>query len=289
MPRNRRELFRDAVGLAVAASYFADVDLKELVAAAEAADEPVVEAQSAAKRALCLAALVLRALTEHRLHPEPGVRQSVDMSTVGPDLAVLRVQRMKQEGLWEAWSVREQALLEKPLGSWQKQELIDSSWRVEDIGVLIWALESSADFPPYDRLAHETNLEANITKLVLDPPDAQPFIAHAKLRDVREIRKARDVAELWLWRARTTELQKKHVAPPEGMTFEGIIAEAARAGERDGLFKPIDNDFPALGRSYAKLSEIDWYRMRSIAWERLYALNWLCRYSDDWDHVPTDT
>ena len=169
-----------------------------------------------------------------------------------------------------------------------------SSWRVEALGVLVWALDSRTDFPPYDRLAHETNLEANIWKLILDISsldlrEAQAFIAQAKLRDARAIRNSRDVAELWLWRARTTELQRKHVAPPEGMTFEGIIAEAAKAGEQDGLFTAIDNDFPALGRSYAKLSETEWYRMRSIAGERLYALNWLCGYSDNWDTVPTDT
>lgn len=223
------------------------------------------------------------------MHPEPGEQSRTDLITAGQKVAVLQVEWMKQEGLWEAASVRERALFEKPFGSWERQELLDGSWRVEALAIFIWALGSRTDLPPYDRQAHETNLESDIASLVSHPPEPQSFIAHATLRDVREVRKARDVAELWLWRARTTQLQREHRTPPEGMTFEGIIAEAAKAGERDGLFKAIDNDFPALGRSYARLSETEWYRMRSIASERLYALNWLCGYSDDWDHVPTDT
>ncbi len=288
--RNRPIILVVAQGVLawLAASFFTGGTLVYLLKPwQEATDKPLVNAQSAAKRTLCLAALVYRGQTEHR-GPEAGDLPSADMNTKGQDFAALQVRWMKQQGLWKTASVRERALFEKPLDSWQKQEILDTSWRTEALGVLIWALNSSTDFPPYDRMVHETNIEANIRELTL-PRDARTFIAGARLRDVREIRKARDVAEFWLWRARTTQLQNEHVAPPEGMTFEGTIAEAARVGERDGLFTAIDNDFPALDRSYATLSETEWSRMRSIAGERLYALNWLCGYSDDWDNVSTGT
>ena len=241
-----------------------------------------MDPQLAAKRALCLSLLVLRAQAESQLHREPRDGRGVDIVTPEQDFAVRHVHLLKQEGLWEAASVRERALFEKPLGSWQRQEIVDGSWRQEALGVLIWALGSSTDLPPYD---HETNA----MEMATASREAQPFIAHAKLRDFREIDKARDVAELWLWRARTTQLRDKQVTPPKGMTFEGIIAQAAKAGERDGLFTAIDDDFPALGRSYAKLSKTEWYTMHSIASERLCALNWLCGYSDDWDNVPLGT
>lgn len=57
----------------------------------------------------------------------------------------------------------------------------------------------------------------------------------------------------------------------------------------DNLFKPIGNDFPALGKPYSQLTEAEWQTMRSIATERLYALDWLCGYSADWDNVRTST
>jgi len=243
-----------------------------------------ISAQSAAKRALCLASLVLRAQAEYQLHPEPGDQPSPN-GPVAQDFADSQLAWMKREGLLEAASVHERLLLEKPLGTWERQEVADGQWREEGLLVLMWALRPGTDLLPYDQIVSESEL----TKLVPHPSAAQAFIAKAKLRDFREISKARDVAELWLWRARTTQIQRDHVKLPKGRTFEEIIRTAATQAEKDGLFMSIDHDFPALGRSYAKLSETQWYTMRSIATERLYALNWLCGYSDDWDHVPTDT
>lgn len=243
-----------------------------------------VNAQSAAKRALCLASLVVRARAEYELHPEPGDTPNPN-GPVAPDFVANQVAWMKSEGLWEAASVHERALLQKPLGKWERQEVADGQWREEDLLVLMWALQPGTDLPPYDQMMSESDFD----RLVPAPSAAQAFIAKAKLRDVQEISKARDVAELWLWRARTTQLQRDHVTPPKGMTFEEIIRTAAAHAEKDRLFTAIDHDFPALGRSYAKLSETQWYTMRSIATERLYVLNWLCGYSKDWDAVPTDT
>ena len=243
-----------------------------------------INAQSAAKRALCLASLVLRAQAEYQLHPEPGDQPSPN-GPVAQDFAVSQLAWMKREGLWEAASAHERILLEKPLGTWERQEVADGQWREEGLLALLWALWPGTDLLPYDQIVSESEL----TKLIPHPNATQAFVAKAKLRDFREISRARDVAELWLWRARTTQIQRDHVKPPKGRTFEEIIRTAATQAEKDGLFTAIDRDFPALGRSYAKLSETQWYTMRSIATERLYALNWLCGYSDDWDHVPTDT
>ena len=139
--------------------------------------------------------------------------------------------------------------------------------------------------PAYDQPAFNSDL----MELVPHPGDSQAFIANAELRKAHAISEARDLAELWLWRARTTQLQREHSEPPKGMTYESIIAETAKKAQEDGLFTAIDGDFPALHRAYAKLSEREWETMRSIATERLYALNWLCRDAEDWDEVSTDT
>lgn len=204
---------------------------------------------------------------------------------VAPDFAVRQIVWMKQEGLWETASPHERALFEKALGSWKKQEIADSQWREEGLAVLVWSVSSGADFPPYDQLASESS----VIELVPKPWDAKTFVTHARLRDPLEISRARDTAELWLWRARTTQLQNEHTTLPKGMSLKSIISTAAKAAQADGLFTAIEDDFPALGRSYAKLSDKEWHTLRSIATERLYALNWLSGYSADWDNVPTDT
>jgi hypothetical protein len=231
-----------------------------------------------------LASLVLRAQTEYGLHPESGDSPGGDNSS-DPDLAENMKTWMKQEGFWEAASARERVLLEKPLGKWSRQEIADGQWREESLMVLLWALRPDLTMPAYDEQAFQTE----VLKSVPDPEASQAFVANAKFRDPGEIRKARDVAELWLWRARTTQLQRERYKLPAGTNLERIIALAAKKGQEDGLFKAIDNDFPVLRKAYAKLSPEEWKRMRSIATERLYGLNWLCAYAEDWDEIPTET
>ena len=110
----------------------------------------------------------------------------------------------------------------------------------------------------------------------------------ARLRSESEIGAARETAEAWLWRARTTFIQKnpEKYPPLDGWTYEEIIGAAAKNLQEKGLFKAIRNDFPAVGKSYAELSDEEWQTLRSIAGERLYGLNWICGYAEDWDRVP---
>jgi Domain of unknown function (DUF4272) len=242
----------------------------------------LVEARVAARRAFCLASIGARANLEYQLHFEPSP------STEGDgDADFLANQRkwMKGEGLWDALSPRERTLLEKPLGGWSNQEMADGQWRQEALAVLLWALQPAGELPEYDRQAFTTGIMDS-----LPPPSAiAKFTARAKLRDGSEITNGRDIAELWLWRARTTQLQLSHGTPPKGLTFEVLIAMTAKKAEQDRLFVAISNDFPAFKKAYSQLSDDEWNTMRSIAQERLYAFNWLCRYAEDWDAVPTDT
>ena len=53
----------------------------------------------------------------------------------------------------------------------------------------------------------------------------------------------------------------------------------------------IEEDFPANGKAYRKLSAQEWSEVRSVTFERHIALNWLCGYSlgNEWDQTPTET
>jgi hypothetical protein len=107
----------------------------------------LVSAQSAARRALCLASLVLRAKAEYQLRPAAEDRPDTD-STIDSDLVAKQETWMKQKGLWDAASPLERVLMEKPLGSWTRQEVADSQWGEEALAVLLWALKPGADLPP---------------------------------------------------------------------------------------------------------------------------------------------
>jgi hypothetical protein len=226
---------------------------------------------------MCLGSITARANLEHELLEKHEENSAEDQARFARNQKA----GMEEQALWQALSSRERSLMEKPLGTWEEQEAADGEWRKDSAVVLLWALGQGGELLPYDKEADDLAL----------PPfdDARKFINGAKLRSSEEIEKGRQAAELWLRRARTTQLQMEHVDPPKGMTFETIIGITAEGAEHSGYFKAVGKDFPAHGKPYSQLSEDEWETMRSIATERLYAFNWLCGYSADWDKVPTGT
>jgi TPR repeat protein len=253
-----------------------------------ASDQKLVSPQEAARRALCLRAFLRRCHIEARLlvaRQNPGgeakLRSGV-LETAARDINGW----LKDEALWLAASSNEKKALSLVPGSWSEQLIKNASWREQALTVIWWALGLTDGIPPYDAQAVGLSLAA---LTLLSSP--RQFVSDAKLRPEKDIFQAREIAENWLWRARTTQIQKEpeKYPPPPGWTYEKIIAAAADHWEKEGLFKALERDYPARGKPYSKLSEYEWFEMRSIATERLYGLNWLCRYSANWDSVPTET
>ena len=235
-----------------------------------------------AYRALCLGALLMRANLEDRLRntmPLPSAQPaSMFWEPVKSWLAKYNVSAFL--------SPKEKDLLGKPVGSWSLQDVVNSSWRAECLGVVLWALGRTNNIPSYDTQFSAPDILKHI------PMGRQPdeFVGKAKLRSSTDISKARDLAELWNWRARTTREQKSQVNLPPGMTFQQIISNSARQAHKAGMISsPIDNDFPLYGKSFGKLSEEEYQNSSSICQERHFALNWLTGHSEDWDNTPTET
>jgi len=155
------------------------------------------------------------------------------------------------------------------------------------VGVIGWALGLEDRIFPYDSQLDSTSF---VYRWQILSPTKQ-FVSSAHLRAEKEILQAREVAESWLWRARTTQIQKEpeKYPPPPGWTYERIIAMAAEHWEKEGLFQAIRGEYPAHGKAYCELADEEWQEVRSMATERLYGLNWLCKYSANWDLVPTGT
>jgi hypothetical protein len=156
--------------------------------------------------------------------------------------------------------------------------VVDSVWRGEALGTLLWALQL-LELPPYD-----------------EPFDPQTVstaeTAEGELRAAEDVELERDSARLWHWRARTTELQSTGALelPERYASFDQLVAATAMRGYEQGLLPaPLRGDFHAYGKVYRHLSPEQHAEAYLLALERHHALNWLLGEGASWDDVPLDT
>jgi hypothetical protein len=154
--------------------------------------------------------------------------------------------------------------------------VIDTVWRGEALGTLLWALQL-AELPPYDLpFTSEDVVEVDA--------------ADGRLRAPEQTALERDSARLWHWRARTAALRNGFALPAQYETLEQLIAATAMRGYEDGLLPaPLRGDFAAFGKVYRQLTAGEQSEAHSIAVERHHALNWLAGEGATWDDVPVDT
>ncbi|MGC9943319.1 MAG: DUF4272 domain-containing protein [Verrucomicrobiota bacterium] len=263
-----------------------------LGSSAESRESPepgIVAPPAAALRALCLRAFIRRFELEALLQgvrQHPGVVELLDPDGLRKEARRINAW-LKDEELWLTASENEKKLFKLSPGSWPKKIILNMAWRAEALGAIGWALHLTDKIPPYDAQLEPDSFVYHLQLF----GETKPFVSAARLRTEKEILAAREIAENWLWRARTTQIQKEpdKYPPPPGMTFEKVIALAATHWEKQGLFTAVNEDYPARGKAYAQLNDAEWQELRSIATERLYGLNWLCGYSANWDLVPTGT
>ncbi len=200
-----------------------------------------------------------------------------------------RVQRLRDNGLWEDMSRSERDFMEMGPTVVENQALIDAIWLAESAMCLLWALGYISEILPYDCQA-----EPEITNK-LPAESVQDLVKKAALRAADAIQKQRDLAELWHWRARTRQLQESGRMPSViegGLTIEKVLRlSATKAAENGALPAPIGDDFPAFGKAYRDLTKEEFSIATSIAMERHRALNWLCGFApgNRWVETPTDT
>ena len=235
----------------------------------------------AGMRALCIKWLIERAELEAALR-EPAATGNQE---VHRRISLIN-DAVKSEGCDAHLSEKEKSLFNSPAGTWGVSDIEDARARKEGLAVILWALSLVDEIPPYDE---EWDPEMLGEKLEAGMP-APEFLLIINLRPEHEIADARDSAELWHWRARTSLIMNAGAQAPEGLNFAEIISAAAAGAHESGdIPQPIGNDFPFFGKAYRDLDEQELERAALIAYERHFALNWLCGYSQDWDLTPTDT
>ncbi|QPC82726.1 DUF4272 domain-containing protein [Phototrophicus methaneseepsis] len=254
-------------------------------------DEPRIQnARAVAYRALCLGAILKRGEFEITLQgldddyalPEDARRH---MTSKHHDLNDQLYKWVDDENLTQYLIDTERTLLQKPLGSWRERTIISMSWRVESLGVMLWALRYLDSIPPFDVQFEPDDVLYPLD--VLTP--TVDFVWRAQLRPARTLIQMRDRAEGWNWRARATELERLGVQPPNGVPFREIIHETAhKARDKGHVPYLIDNDFPAFGKPFAELDSEQYALVSNIAYERYTALSWLCELSAAWEGIRID-
>jgi hypothetical protein len=247
--------------------------------------------EEAIVRALCLAAVVTRANAEYLIGSGEPAPVFVELVGAEPKEAPSALNRwIAREGLTAGLSPKERLLMNVAAGGWSKRDALDASWRREALMVLLWGLRIVELMPAPDAQIDIIDLLQSAWLL----RETDKLRTDARIRPTQDITKARNIAEFWLWRVRTTKLQHT----PDSLTdprttkekLDAIVAHAAQTGERDGLFTSIGGDFPAFGKAFRELNQSEWSLIHSICTERSYGLNWLCDVDGvEWDDVETST
>ncbi|MDQ7027354.1 MAG: DUF4272 domain-containing protein [Anaerolineae bacterium] len=249
----------------------------------------IQDSRTVAYRALCLGTLLKRREWELAVQNSgerfifDGVRDHVlqQYQQFNADL----LKWLAAEKIMPHLSKSEQRILNQPFATWSERTLTCIGWRIEALGILLWALKRVDTIPAYD--------DQFILKALLEPLDLLnptiDFIWLASLRPAEELQIARDCAEQWNWRSRATELERMGVRPPDGVTFSDVIRfTAERAIENRLLSYLIQGDFPAFAKAYVDLTDDEYALTSAIAYERYFALNWVCELSTSWEGIRID-
>lgn len=240
--------------------------------------------EATVRRLLCTGYLLIRHGVE--LHADTEKR-SVESIESGVSIMNDVKARIGRQGIRADFSECEWALLAKPVGAWTYRERTDTGWYYEHLGVLLAVLHLSPGLSPYDTQFHVPFEEFGW----IPHHSVSEVVDKTKMRPEAEIQQARDMAELWLWRART-EIHRQHQPVPQtpGWTYPQIIKLAAEQAVENGWIKETaKDDFPAYGKAYSDLDEKERRLCHSIALERLRIFNWLCGRGTDIDDVEVDT
>jgi hypothetical protein len=237
-------------------------------------------APEVARRLLCVVASSFRASME--VDPRgPHLPAFLQPDEDRKDLA----RWAKKEKLTKSASISETYWWTSPVGDLEDDDVEGAATVGYAVLPLLWALQHLQDMPPVD--VTDENTRRAMSDLPLYKPIA-PFVAAASLRPHAEIEAAREVAELWLFRARMLEEEDEETGKVPAQLKRELAARIARAQSAGADLPLVHGDLTVLGKPYSKLDEDEQDACYALAIQRLRALNWLCGYAADWDHVPVD-
>lgn len=220
-------------------------------------------AERVVRRALALTAVTARAILEQDPNPEAA-------KTYQDLLAWVRDLGIDDEFEPDEWEV-----LQRPLGRLDAPAQINSTWRLEGLVVLAWAL-GRFDVPPHDQLVELNPLWRSLG--LLDAKAARALLAKPTVRPRADIGALRNRLLALHWRLRNFHLN------PGVMDFTEY-ARTCWFGPLDVTGLPlVEGDLGLQGERLDRAADDVFSSAHSAAQERHQAANWLCegpeRYSE---------
>lgn len=239
-------------------------------------------ARDITQRMLCVGALV------YRRELELSYQQSNVSLEHRQDCHFMQVRLLNwiaYEKLENYLTEAERTLIHKPLGEWTQRALHMVGWRLETLGVLLWALRLVDLIPTFD--TRFTFAELADALDVLTP--TIDLVWCAELRSADQLTRMRDTAELWNWRCHAAELMTLGIKPSQGVDYRDVIRVTAEQAHADGTLPPLlEGDFPAFGRPFVSISAEQYHLIRGISAERYSVMCWLMEPSAEWQSLPSD-
>jgi hypothetical protein len=239
----------------------------------EADDEeeiPHPTAQRVMQRAMVLAAVTNRGFIELEKTPRE------EMEELRGEL----IDWIQNSEIFDEVEPNEWEILQAPVGSVPQQDTINAIWRLEGLGVLVWALKLMP-LPEYDELVVTRDVQSAVG--VYDAERAKELLLNPQLRAEEElVALGRQILALH-WRTRNSQLH------PGPIDFVDFSKNSWFGGFDISPFRVIKLDL-AIGEkaiSEADPNEVD--RCNSAAAERHQAINWLRGFHRTYSRVGIDT
>ena len=237
-----------------------------------------------ARRALALTAVGARALLEQKgvvlRRPTPGAWN--------PRIWLSPQEKQRRDLLeWidlvdigEGLEPEEWEVLQRPIGRLEQQQQVNSTWRLEGLVILSWAI-GRFQVPPHDELANPHKLLASLN--IFDAPAAKALLIQPVVRPRSELSALRTQLLALHWRLRNFRIR------PKAIDF-GEFARNAWFGPFDIAGLPcIDNDLAVGGRRIDVADAGAIQIASSAAHERHLAINWLWEGPPQYSQARTDT
>lgn len=243
-----------------------------------------------ARRALALTAVTARAILEQgdidlgfRTPEQNPIKRLLKWWGGQGDQHEMLLRWVTLVGVEDELEPDEWEVLQRPFGRLDQEQQINSTWRLEGLGVLAWAL-GRFKLPSHDKLVECHFLWKCLG--MLDHSACKAVLVDPTLKHLSQLQamRRRQLAINW----RLTDFCLRHRA----MDFIHITGTSFANYDRTWWFSPqevadlplVDGDLAIRGKRLDKAAQEDVLIAGSIARERHQAANWLCQgpeiYSD---------
>jgi hypothetical protein len=191
-------------------------------------------------------------------------------------------------GIHEEFEPDEWEVLQRPPGRLNPEQQINSTWRLEGLGVLAWAL-GRFKLPPHEQLVECASLWRSLG--MVNVAACKGLLADPTLRALPELQALRRRLLAINWRLTNFYVR------PTAIDFIGFTEASFGNYDRTAWFSSqevaqlplVEGDLAIRGARLDRVSPDKFSFARSIAQERHQAANWLCNGPEEYSATDVST